>query len=88
MGVLIKLIKTLNDNRELTSLIVSHDVREAVSIADYVYVIADGKVMEHGTPEALAQSSKRWTRQFMDGLADGPVSFHYPAPDYTADLFG
>ncbi len=88
MGVLIKLIKTLNDSLELTSLIVSHDVREAASIADYIYVIAGGKVMEHGTPDALGHSSKKWTRQFMDGLPDGPVSFHYPAPEYTADLFG
>ena len=88
MGVLLKLIKTLNDTLGLTSLIVSHDVAEAASIADYVYLIADGKVIEHGPPDKLAHSSEGWTRQFLDGLPDGPVSFHYPAIDYMSDLIG
>ena len=86
MGVLIKLIKILNDTLSLTSLIVSHDVSEASSIADYIYLIADGKVIEQGSPEMLAQSDIRWTRQFFDRLPDGPVSFHYPAIDYMSDL--
>lgn len=88
LGVLLKLIKTLNDALSLTSLIVSHDIREATTIADYIYLIADGKVMEHGTPEMLASSDSLWTRQFLDGLPDGPVSFHYPAIDYMQDLIG
>jgi phospholipid/cholesterol/gamma-HCH transport system ATP-binding protein len=88
MGVLVKLIKDLNDTLGLTSLIVTHDVREASSIADYLYLIADGQVIDQGTPENLAKSDTRWTRQFLDGLPDGPVSFHYPAPDYMQDLIG
>lgn len=88
MGVLLKLIKDLNNSLNLTSLVVSHDVVEAVSIADYIYLIADGKIIEHGSPEKLAKSHKKWSRQFLDGLPDGPVSFHYPALEYMSDLIG
>jgi phospholipid/cholesterol/gamma-HCH transport system ATP-binding protein len=88
MGVLVKLIRTLNDALGMTSIVVSHDVREAASIADYIYLIADGRVIEHGTPAALDRSSSAWARQFMQALPDGPVAFHYPAPDYAADLLG
>jgi len=87
MGVLVKLIKTMNDNLGLTSIIVSHDVPETSSIADYIYIIADGKVMQHGTPAELGRTQSAWARQFLDGLPDGPVQFHYPARDYAEDLF-
>lgn len=88
MGVLVKLIRTLNDALDLTSIIVSHDVVETASIADYIYVISGGKVVEHGTPAALERTTSEWARQFMKGLPDGPVPFHYPAPPFEADLLG
>lgn len=88
MGILVKLIKLLNDALGLTSIIVSHDVPETCSIADYVYVIADGKVIGQGTPEEVKSDPSAWVRQFMQGLPDGPVPFHYPAQDYKLDLLG
>lgn len=87
MGVLVKLIKTMNRAMGLTSIVVSHDVPETASIADYIYVIAEGKVVGHGTPEQLGRTQSEWVRQFMRGLPDGPVQFHYPAPPYEQDLF-
>jgi phospholipid/cholesterol/gamma-HCH transport system ATP-binding protein len=86
MGVLLKLIRQLNDALGLTSVVVSHDVRETATIADYIYVLGEGKVIAHGTPEMLRQSRSEWARQFLEGLPDGPVAFHYPAPDYAQDL--
>jgi phospholipid/cholesterol/gamma-HCH transport system ATP-binding protein len=86
MGVLVQLIKTLNDALGLTSIIVSHDVQETASIADYIYIIAKGKVAGHGTPEQIRQSDSEWVQQFINGTPDGPVQFHYPAPDYFTDL--
>jgi phospholipid/cholesterol/gamma-HCH transport system ATP-binding protein len=88
MGVLLKLIRQLNDALGLTSVTVSHDVRETASIADYIYVLGEGKVIAHGTPDILKQSRSEWARQFLEGLPDGPVPFHYPAPDYARDLLG
>ncbi len=86
MGVLVQLIRRLNEALQLTSIIVSHDVPETASIADYIYVLSGGKVVGEGTPEDLGKSESQWVTQFMDGLADGPVPFHYPAQDYFGDL--
>lgn len=86
MGVLVLLIKALNETLGLTSIIVSHDVQETAQIADYIYVISEGKVVDQGTPAQIAQSRSEWVQQFMNGAADGPVHFHYPAKDYLSDL--
>jgi phospholipid/cholesterol/gamma-HCH transport system ATP-binding protein len=86
MGALVQLIRLLNDALGLTSIMVSHDVNEAAAISDYVYVISQGKVIGHGSPEAIRNTDSEWVQQFMQGLPDGPVPFHYPAPDYTEDL--
>jgi phospholipid/cholesterol/gamma-HCH transport system ATP-binding protein len=86
MGVLVKLIRELNDVLDICSIVVSHDVRETLSIADYAYVISDGEVVGHGHPDELGASDSRWIKQFIDGLADGPVPFHYPATPVLDDL--
>jgi len=88
MGVLVKLIRELNDALNLTSIIVSHDVAETASIADYIYLISDGIVVGQGTPDELRTKGSKWSDQFLQGLPDGPVPFHYPAPDYREDLLG
>lgn len=88
MGVLIRLIRSLNDALGLTSVIVSHDVHETCSIADYIYLISNGKIIDHGTPEQLQHSQSDWVKQFMNFESDGPVPFHYPAKNYLEDLIG
>lgn len=85
-GVLVHLIKSLNAALGLTSIIVSHDVQETAMIADYIYVVSDGRIIGEGTPNDIQQTSSEWVRQFMDGSADGPVHFHYPARDLRDDL--
>jgi phospholipid/cholesterol/gamma-HCH transport system ATP-binding protein len=86
MGALVQLIRRLNDVLKLTSIVVSHDVRETAAISDYIYVLSGGKVVDHGTPAALSSSASPSVRQFMEGLPDGPVPFHYPAEDFLDDL--
>ncbi len=86
MGVLVKLIRTLNDALGLTSIIVSHDVQETLSIADYAYVISDGKIIGRGTPESINQNPSAQLQQFLHGLPDGPVPFDYPAVNLEQDL--
>ena len=87
LGVLVQLIRNLNEALGLTSIIVSHDVHETASIADYIYVISQGKVVGRGTPDAIIRSDSEWVQQFFKGLPDGPVHFHYPARDYAEDLY-
>lgn len=86
MAVLVKLIKQLNKTLNITSVIVSHDVPEVMSIADYVYLIANRKVVAHGTPDQLREEANPEVVQFIHGLPDGPVPFHYPANDYLQEL--
>ncbi len=86
MATVVTLIKRLNEALGVTSLVVSHDVAETLSIADYVHIISDGQVVESGTPEALQNSASPWVQQFLQGLPDGPVPFHYPAADYRQEL--
>ncbi len=85
-GTIVTLIKELNQTLGISSVIVSHDVQETMDIADYIYVISDGQVVESGAPETLGSSSSEWVQQFLQGLADGPVPFHYPAEEYAKDL--
>lgn len=87
MGILVKLIKMIHDILGLTSVIVSHDVPETASIADYIYLIADGKVVGQGTPQELKDIESPTVNQFMKGLPDGPVPFDYPAKNLQEDLF-
>ena len=88
MGVIVRLIRRLNDALGLTSVIVTHDVHEVTAIADMCYLLSEGRIMGAGSPQALATSDSEWVRQFMNGLDDGPVPFHYPAADYARDLLG
>ena len=85
-GALVQLIKSLNNILGLTSIIVSHDVQETAAIADYIYVISEGKVVGQGTSKEIEQSDSDWVQQFMTGAPDGPAHFHYPAKDYVDDL--
>jgi len=86
MGVIVKLIRELNDALGLSSVVVTHDVQEGLSIADYVYILGNGSVLGHGTAESIQQSEDPMVRQFIQGLPDGPVPYQYPARPYAEDL--
>ena len=86
MGVLVRLIRTLNDALGLTSVIVSHDVSETLSIADYAYVLSGGKIAGGGAPDHIMQDTSPGLHQFLHGLPDGPVAFDYPAKEIVQDL--
>jgi phospholipid/cholesterol/gamma-HCH transport system ATP-binding protein len=88
LGVVLRLIRLNNDALGLTSIVVSHDVAEISHIADHCFVISEGRVIASGAPRELAESPSELVRQFMTGAADGPVPFHYPAPDYAEQLLG
>jgi phospholipid/cholesterol/gamma-HCH transport system ATP-binding protein len=86
MGMVMRLIRSLNDALGISSIVVTHDVREVSQIAHYSYILAGGRVVASGTPAELHEHASPIARQFIEGLADGPVPFHYPAPDYRAQL--
>jgi phospholipid/cholesterol/gamma-HCH transport system ATP-binding protein len=87
MAVLLRLIQTLNRTLGLTSIVVTHDVSEILTIADYAYILAGTKVVAGGTPEELKKSKDPRVKQFINGEYDGPVPFNYPTEvDYLEDL--
>lgn len=86
VGVIMQLIRKLNDTLGLTSVLVSHDVREVLEISDYLYMVAGGKVVAQGTPDDLRNHDSEWVQQFLQGRPDGPAPFHYPADSLAADL--
>lgn len=86
MGVVVRLIRELNDALGITSIVVSHDVPEVGSIADRAYLLAEGRVVAAGSAAELRESTVPAVRQFMEGAPDGPVPFHYPAAPYPDEL--
>jgi phospholipid/cholesterol/gamma-HCH transport system ATP-binding protein len=86
LGVILRLIRRLNDTLGITSIVVSHDVSEISKIADQVFLLSGGKVVAGGTPQELQTNPTEIVKQFIGGLADGPVPFHFPAPDYFDEL--
>ena len=85
-GVIVRLIRSLNDSLGATSVIVTHDVQEALDVVDYVYFMAAGRVIARGTPDEIRASPEPFVNQFVNGKPDGPVPFHTAAPEYAADL--
>lgn len=88
MSVLVKLIDELNQALGVTCIVVSHDVPEVLSIADYAYIVAGERIVAQGVPTDLRANDNPQVRQFINGEADGPVPFRYPAGDYLTDLVG
>lgn len=87
-GVLTRLIRSLREALDLTTIIVSHDVAETLSIADYIYVVAEGKVQGEGTPEELKAHSSPFVQQFLTGSVDGPVDYQFSHQAYLSNEVG
>jgi phospholipid/cholesterol/gamma-HCH transport system ATP-binding protein len=87
LGVVGQLIRRLNDALGVTSVVVTHDVYESLKIVDYMYFVSEGRIVAQGTPAEVRASNEAFVRQFVDGEADGPVPFHYPASPYRSELF-
>jgi phospholipid/cholesterol/gamma-HCH transport system ATP-binding protein len=88
MGIVLRLIRQLNDALGVSSIIVSHDVQEVLSIADCSYILAGGRAVASGDSAQLQSSDDPMVHQFISGSAEGPMPFHYPADDYRSALLG
>jgi phospholipid/cholesterol/gamma-HCH transport system ATP-binding protein len=86
LNQIVDLIRSLNQALELTSIVVTYDVKEALKVADYIYVIGDGTIAGKGTPQELSASEDPYLKQFLNALPDGPVRFHFPGPPLEEDL--
>lgn len=81
MGIAARLIRSLSDKLGCASVVITHDVPESFEIADTVYLVGQGELKAHGSPQDLRQSTDPYVRQFLDGAPDGPVAFDYPVTE-------
>lgn len=86
LNVIANIIRRLNDALGMTTIMVTYDVAESLKVADYCYFLNDGKVIAHGPTREIIASDHPFVRQFIDGEADGPVRFHYPARDMRQEF--
>ena len=86
LGAISNLIRKLNDALGATSIVVTHDVEEALELVDYVYYLSDGRIVAHGTPDQMRDAREPLVRQFVYGEPDGPVPFQYPARELATDF--
>jgi len=86
LGTAARLIRDLNDTLGITSLVVSHEIPETFRISDQVIILANGRIAAQGTPEEVRESTDPLVVQFVQGLSDGPVRFHYPAQTVEQDF--
>jgi phospholipid/cholesterol/gamma-HCH transport system ATP-binding protein len=85
LGAMMRIIRTLNDNLGLSGVVVSHSTEEVMAVADDVHVLAQGRILASGSPEELPKHPSEYVQQFLTGREQGPVPFHYPAPDGVQD---
>jgi len=85
-GVVLRLIRQMNDALGITSIVISHDVKQTTTVADRSFLLSDGRVVASGSPQQLTADRSEFVQQFIRGMADGPVPFHYPADDYHRQL--
>ena len=86
LGVTANLIRALNGALGATSIVVTHDVAEALEIVDYVYYLSEGRIVAQGTPAELRAHVDPLVHQFVYGEADGPVAYQYPSRPYAEEL--
>lgn len=84
--VVARLIRQLNDSMGLTSIFVSHELRQTLGIADHVIILDSGKVAFQGSVEEVRESTDPLVFQYVNERPDGPVRFHHPAPPLDQDF--
>lgn len=67
------LIIDLNKRLNITSVIVTHDMRSAYKIATRIAMMHDGKMIYNGTPDQVRETDNAYVKQFISGSASGPI---------------
>ncbi len=80
------LMMDLSHKLNITSVVVTHHMDSAFKIGDKLVFLHGGKIIEDGPPEVFKNSEVPLIKQFVNGLADGPVPFQLSADNYIQDL--
>jgi phospholipid/cholesterol/gamma-HCH transport system ATP-binding protein len=63
------------ESKDLTSIVISHDLKAALATGEYIIFLYKGKVALEGTPAEFQQSRDPVVRQFFSGKVEGPMEF-------------
>jgi phospholipid/cholesterol/gamma-HCH transport system ATP-binding protein len=85
-SVIDKLIMDLSKKMQVTSVVVTHDMKSVMTIADRIAMLYEGKVLQTGTPEEMKNSNNEMVQQFINGSYDGPIRFFQQKEDYLETL--
>lgn len=96
LSIIGDLIRRLNDALGATSIMVTHDVQESLEIVDYIYFLAEGKVLAQGTPEEIRKSDNIFVQQFIQSKYDlnneknnkNNIFFNYEAKSLAEEFLG
>lgn len=67
------LIIKVTDNKEITSIVITHDMVSAYKISDKIAVLFEGRIIETGSPDEIRNTKNAVVRQFIEGKAEGPI---------------
>ncbi len=81
LNVAAMLIKKISESLGQTVILVTHDIESSFKIADYVYFMASGEIVDHGTPKEIIATTNPAVKQFIHGEVDGPFSYEYKTQD-------
>ncbi len=68
-----QMILHLQRELKVTSVLISHDIKESFKSADDIAMLYEGKIIEYGTKEEFKQSQKKEIIQFLEGRTDRPI---------------
>jgi len=85
-GVVDKLILDLSKKLHITSIVVTHDMKSAFTVADRVIMLYEGKILTEGTPEQIKSGEDPRLKQFVEGSPEGPIQFFQDGDGYLEDL--
>lgn len=81
-----QLILDLSRKLNMTSVVVTHEMKSAFRIADQVIMLHKGKVLEVGSAQQIQNSSNAYVRQFIEGEPEGVIPFKQTSEAYLQGL--
>ena len=64
----------LHDKLNVTSIVVTHDMKSAYKVADKIAMLYEGKIIAEGTPDEIRYTHDPVVHQFITGAAKGPIT--------------
>jgi phospholipid/cholesterol/gamma-HCH transport system ATP-binding protein len=71
-----QMIRTLQEELKVTSILISHDIKESFKAGDYFAMLFEGQIIDYGNEYFFKTSASPVIKQFLSGSAKGPIKFN------------